>query len=120
MMHIRPFDAAYAEKVISPVAVFPCFGATDAEGDRLVAEAFAHINWGTTPLQNGLAPVWSYLAGSGRSKSCAGAGENLRGCPHGKINRTIAVGFAHLEQPRWAGENRDESTKRGFSRSRIH
>jgi hypothetical protein len=53
MMRVQRIDAGYAANFVSPVGIFPCHGALDAEADRLLADAFTRINWtdllGSTP-----------------------------------------------------------------------
>ena len=41
MMRVQRVNAGYKANVISPVGIFPCFGAIDAEADRLVSKALA-------------------------------------------------------------------------------
>jgi hypothetical protein len=40
-MRVQRLAAGYEANVISPVGIFPCFGAIDAEADRLVGKALA-------------------------------------------------------------------------------
>jgi protein-L-isoaspartate(D-aspartate) O-methyltransferase len=40
MIRVHRLEGAYSAGVVSPVAIFPCAGALDAEADRLLAQSF--------------------------------------------------------------------------------